>query len=64
MTLFYKELETMINDIMTFINENPEFATAQVVHNFDVLIRCLQQHIEKGVFRKTSTLNSITLTSA
>jgi len=64
MTSFYKELETMMNDIMAFIDENPEFATAQVVRNFDVLIRCLQRHIEKGVFKKTSTLNSITLTPA
>jgi len=64
MTSFYKELEMMMNDTMTFIDENSEFATAQVAHDFNVLIRCLQQHVEKGVFKKTSTLNSMTLTSA
>ena len=64
MALFYKELETMMNDAMAFIDENPEFTTAQVAHNFNVSVRRLQRHIEKGVSRKTSTLNSITLISA
>ena len=60
----YKELETMMDDAMAFIDENPEFATAQVARDFDVPVRRLQRRVEKGVSRKTSTLNSMALTPA